>query len=261
MSMYYLDECNDSIFDIIVCKKENKIELDSILINPLFNFIDNVEDSQSIINESKSYFELLKSFELKENIDSNLILNQKYFSFGISFSEYDDIHFRYSEEFMFNPNEFETIHLESIKLGKKLNSILNSNKSIIESHLEKDIEDIISYNNQPIGPGIAEVFGIVLMPNDNSFDLSTIHYSCQESLNAYNNIAISEMFNKVAPIICNYFKYNKFFIIKEPVTIIKLGISTSGDYAISFNTNLLFDLNEEDLESILFDLIRTYESI
>lgn len=262
MRIKYLENCNNKVFDVIARKTDKGIQYNYILINPLYRYINNKEDSQFLINSMTSYSELLESFEIKESSDSNLLLNQDYFTFGVIESDEGYIQFVYSEDFTLHSEDLKNIQNRSIDLANVLLSVLNANEENINKYLEEEMTEMLTYNYNPIKEGVAEVFGIVLLPNDEGdFSLAVKYYSDSNHEEVANKEIIINMFDELVPIIMDAFKNYNFFMVKEPVTIIKLGISTDANYLVDSNSVLLKNLDGEKENKVKNILIKTYECL
>lgn len=260
MRIKYLEKSNNTLFHAIARKTTNSIECHTILINPLCRFIDNEADSQFLINATADYSNKLESLDIREHQNSKLIDEQDYIIFGVCQSDNNELQFIYSEEFEISSNDLMEVNKNSIELANILISILSANEESIEKHLEEEITEMIKYNYTPLQEGVAEVFGVVLNSGGNdNIDLTVRYYSDPEHTKPDNNSILMNMMDELVPKIAEYLKTYNFFMIHEPITIIKLGLSTSGDYIIDTNSILLNNIETSTLNEIKDLLSRTYE--
>lgn len=261
MQIKYLEKYDNGIFDIVACKTDDGIKCNTIFINPLCRFLDDADDSKYLVNAISNYSEVLESISIRESEDADLVFDQDYFIFGSIQSEENDSQFTYSKEFVLNIEDLEKVKKKSLELADIILSTLSKNSETIDNLLEDEMTEMIQYNYTPIQEGIIEVFGIVLTSTEeNTLGLAVKYYANDDkSLN--NRTAISNMFEELLPTIIDDFKNYNFFLVTEPVTIIKLGLLTNGDYVINTNHILLKDLNEAKQTKIKNLLIETYEKI
>lgn len=261
MQIKYLEKYDNSIFDIVACKTDDGIKCNTIFINPLCRFIDDIDDSKYLTNAVSNYSEVLNSMSIRESEDADLVYDQDYFIFGSIQSEQNEPQFTYSKEFSLNVEDLEKVKKKSLELANIILSTLDKNSESIDTLLEEEMTEMIQYNYTPIQESIVEVFGIVLTSTEeNTLGLAVKYYANDdESLN--NRTAISSMFEELLPTIIDDFKNYNFFLVKEPVTVIKLGLLTNGDYIIDTNHVLLKELNEIKQSKIKNLLVETYEKM
>lgn len=263
MFVRYLYNCNNSIFDVVGAKIENDTKCSTLLINPLCRFINNEDDSKLLNNEIQEYTEFLNNLTINENldIDTEIFENHAYFLFGTKDNGENNISFAYSELFKISESDLEILIEKSINLSKTITSTINNNREDIETNLETDITEMLTFNHAPLKDGVAEVFGIVLIPQEDNLPNFTIKYYCDPNNQTDNTEIITSMFDTLVPEIAMDLKSYNFFMLTEPITIIKLGLSTSGEYLIKTNDALVNQLDEDKLNFIKTVLVETYESL
>lgn len=260
MRIKYLESSKETLFNAIACKTSEGIKCHTILINPLCRFIDNEEDSQFLINATTDYSNKLELLKIKESSNSDLIFEQDYIIFGVLQSNNNELQFIYSEEFELSKDDLKTVQESSIELANILISTLRANSDNVEKFLEQEITEMIEYNYTPLQEGVAEVFGIVLTSGESdSINLTVRYYSDPENKKPNNNEILVNLLDRLVPIIANEFKTYNFFMLTEPVTIIKLGLSTSGEYIVDTNHILLNNLEDNKLNDIKDLISETYE--
>lgn len=260
MRIKYLETSKETLFNVIAHKIDDKIECHTILINPLCRFIDNEEDSQFLINATTDYSNKLELLNIKENLNSDLVLEQDYIIFGVTQSQDNKLQFIYSEEFELLENDLKSVQKNSIELANIIISALNANSENIEKYLEEEMIEMLEYNYAPLKKDVIEVFGIVLTSGESdNINLSVKYYSDPEHKKESDNELLLNLLNNVVPVISNEFKTYNFFMLTEPTTIIRLGVSTSGEYIIDTNHILLNTLDEYKLNLIKDLISQTYE--
>lgn len=260
MRIKYLENSTSVLFNVIAHKASNGIKCHTVLINPLCRFIDDEADSQFLINATSDYSDKLELLKIKENSNSNIISEQDYIIFGVSQSDNNELQFIYSEEFEINEEDLKTAQKNSIELANIIISALSANEKNIEAYLEEELTEMIEYNYTPLQDGVVEVFGVVLIAGEeDNINLSVRYYSDPEHKKPDNNTILVNMLDKLVPIIADKLKTYNFFMITEPVTIIRLGLSTSGEYIIDTNHILLNKLEDNKLNDIKKLLSTTYE--
>ena len=263
MFVRYLYNCNDSIFDVVGAKIGNNIKCSTLLINPLCRFVNNEDDSKLLNNEIQEYTDFLNSLTINENldIDTEIFENHAYFLFGTKDNGENNVSFAYSELFKMDENVLEILIEKSINLSKTITYIINNNREDIETNLETDITEMLTFNHSSLEDGVAEVFGVVLIPQEDNLPNFTIKYYCDPNSQKDNTEIITSMFDTLVPEIAIDLKSYNFFMLTEPITIIKLGLSTSGEYSIHTNNALVNQLGEDKLNFIKTVLVETYESL
>lgn len=263
MLVRYLYNCNDSIFDVVGAKIGNDIKCSTLLINPLCRFINNEDDSKLLNKEIQEYTEFLNTLIINKNIDidAEILENHAYFLFGTKDNGENNISFAYSELFKISEDDLEILIEKSINLSKTITSTINNNREDIETNLEADITEMLIFNHAPLEDGVAEVFGVVLIPQEDNLPNFTIKCYCDPNNQIDNTELITTMFDTLVPEIAVDLKSYNFFMLTEPTTIIKLGISTNGEYLISTNDVLINQLDENKLNFIKTILVETYESL
>lgn len=260
MRIKYLEKSKGTLFNAIAHKTSDGIRCHTILINPLCRFIDNEADSQFLINATTDYSNKLELLKINESSNSDLVFEQDYIIFGVSQSDNNELQFIYSEEFDLSQEDLKEVHKDSIELAKILISTLSANEENIEKYLEEELSEMIEYNYTPLQEGVAEVFGVILTAGEyDNISLTVRYYSDPEHKKPNNNAILVNMLDKLVPIIANEFKTYNFFMLTEPVAIIKLGLSTSGEYMINTNDILLNNLEDNKLDDIKNLLSETYE--
>lgn len=262
MFIKYLNNCNNSIFEVIGRKIDNNIVCTALLINPLCRFISNKEDLDALNTHIDEYRELLADINI-EFKNEDILNGQDYFLFGVLDNGDNNISFAYSE--LFNVEDFQLAELQkkSIEMSRILNSTINKNQKDIESNLECKITEMLSYNYSPLEDGVAEVFGVVLIPEENSEipSFTVKYYLDPNNQNPNAGELITNMFDTLVPEIAMDLKVYNFFMLTEPTTVIKLGISTTGEYVIDTNNILINDLSENKLNTVKEILVKTYEQL
>lgn len=260
MHIKYLESCKEMLFNVIAHKTSDGIKCHTVLINPLCRFIDNEADSQFLINATTDYSNRLELLKIKESSSSDLVFEQDYIIFGVLQLDDNELHFIHSEEFELSKEDLKSVQENSIELAKILISTLNANNDNIEKYLEEEISEMIKYNYTPLQEGVAEVFGVVLTKGErDDVNLTVRYYSNPERTNSNNNEILIDLFDKLVPMIASNFKVYNFFMIANPITIIKLGLSTSGEYVVDINHMLLNELEDNKLNDIKNLLSETYE--
>lgn len=262
MNISYLYNCDETIFEVIIKKEVNGINFDTLFINPLCRFISNKEDLELLDSSLNEYIKTITSVSVYENDNSSLIENQTYFLAGTLDGGDNTISFAYSEEFTINSDDFNLIQSSSINLSKIITSVLNKNQENIKENLELEMEKMIKFNYSSLDEGVAEIFSLILVPGeDNIPEFSARYYGDPE--NQKNNDAdiIENMFDKLVPVIITNLNTSNFFILREPIVTIKLGLSTSGEYIVTTNDSLLSNLSEEQVNIVQDILVKTYETL
>lgn len=261
MEIKYLENLDGRIFDVICQKTLQGIKCTNLLINPLCRFIDDEADSQFLINTAFKYSEQINSLTISETNSEELMIDANYFIFGIIKTDNNALQFAYSEEFNLSEEDLEIAQNSSIDLGNVIISILQKNEASVVKNLESELTEMIEYNYKPLKDGIIEVFGVVISNYENgNIDLSARYYSSDDKeTNTDSNL--SKMFDMLFPIISNNIKTYNLFMVNEPVTLIKLGIRSDGEYIIDTNHILLNNLDESTLNKIKTLLSDSYETL
>ena len=262
MFIKYLNNCNNSIFEVIGRKVDNNIVCTALLINPLCRFISNKEDVEELNKYIDEYRELLADITIEFN-NEEILNNQDYFLFGVLDNGDNNISFAYSESFDVVDFQLAEVQRKSIDMSKVLTSIINKNQKDIESNLESTITDMLLYNSASLENGVAEVFGVVLIPEENS-DIPSFtvkYYSDPNNQKPHISELITKMFDTLVPEIAMDLKLYNFFMLTEPVTVIKLGLSTTGEYIVDTNSVLINNLTEDKLKVVKDILVETYEKL
>lgn len=257
MNIQYLDDQGSNIFEIIACKQNDRIECHTILLSPICRFIDSLDSSNHLISAISEYLNLINEMNIKESPNSELFSECNYFAFGVSEGEGDSLNFIYSEEFELDSESMKTVQSKSIELAEIILSILANEEDTIQKYLEEELTELISFNYIPIEDGVAEVLGVVLeKTKENNFGISISSYS--ENI---DSSLINDMFSKLMPIIEPKLRNYNFFLVTEPVVLIKLGVSTAGEYMIDTNNILMDSLNELELPQVKSLLVETFEKL
>ena len=121
---------------------------------------------------------------------------------------------------------------------------------------------MIKFNYSSLDEGVAEVFSLILVPGeDNIPEFSARYYGDPENQKDNDGDIIENMFDKLVPVIITNLNASNFFILREPIVTIKLGLSTSGEYIVTTNDSLLSNLSEEQVNIVQDILVKTYETL
>lgn len=258
MNINYLENCkyNESIFSVTGYTEDNYIKFDKVLINPLYKFIEEKIDTIYISELCSNYIAELNSLCLKK--DSDIVSGNPLTILEVNHSTEGTLEFIYLNSLETN-SYLSNIQEISIELSKNLLSILENNRESLETILESKITEMLKFNYTPIEKNIIDILGISLNPDNDNINISIMSYSPLVNNSSRFDESVDTILLDIVSKIQGYLNTDNFFLIKEPTMIIKLGISTEGDYYLKTNESLVSAVNNETLEEIKNILIKTYE--
>lgn len=258
MNIGYLNTLDSSIFEIICrCDSNKKIELELVLLTPMIRFIDNEDYTRMVIENIENYIKELNSINISLKESEEFALNEDYFLLGVNSLEDNKFGFRYSESFNIEQSDLENLKNRGFKLADILLSTMEFDSDNIKNNIEKELSQILRLNYNPIEDGVTDILGVCL--DKDELD------NCNLSLISYNGKiekdVADKFFNLSMYLIESNIKNFNLFLIDNPTIIIKLGISTTGEYKLDLNESLLFDFSEEEKNELKENLISVFDTI
>ena len=258
MNIGYLNEANSNVFEVICrCLPNKTISLEYILLTPIIRFIDNEEFTKFILEELDTYSKNINSLDIKIKNSEELICDSEYFLTGIDSLESGEFAVKYSESFLISKEDLEKLREYNIQLAKVLTSTIEFDSENIKKLIETELTDALRLNYHPIDNGVTDIIGVTLKKSE----IDNYYLSMKSYMGEINNTLIDKFFNLSLYIIESKIKNFNLFLVNEDTVIIKLGLSTSGEYIIDINEALLYQFNEEELKEIKDNLISIFEEI